>query len=334
MDAQRIEIVTPVPPRRVHNGNRTTADRWRALLGALGHEVVVTGGWSGRPVDVLVALHAHKSADAIHRFADAHPDASLVVALTGTDLYRDLEREPAAERALRRADALVVLQERAMARLPVGLHERTHVIHQSVGAAPTPPPAREDIVEVAVVAHLREVKDPFLAARAVRLLPSDSRIEVVHCGAGMDDGWEERARREAADNPRWHWLGERPWSESLELIGRARLLAVTSRLEGGANVVSEALAMGTPVLATEIEGSVGLLGEAYPGYVPVGDARALATALRRFEREPEFCASLRRRVEARRSLVDPERELAAWRELLERVTGAPPRSNGPMPKVS
>jgi putative glycosyltransferase (TIGR04348 family) len=315
----RLEIVTPAPPREVHNGNRTTAERWRRLLAELGHDVVVTDAWSGEPADVLVVLHARKSAESAERFAAAHPDRALVVALTGTDLYRDLDGAPEAQRVLRRADALVVLQERGVARVPAELRDRVHVIHQSVVPPAEQPPPRDDVFEVAVVAHLREVKDPFLAARAVRRLPAESAVEVVHVGAPLDDGSREEAEQEDAINPRWRWLGEHSHEETLRLVGRARLLAITSRLEGGANVVTEAAAVGTPVVATRIDGSVGLLGDDHPGYVPVGDADALATALRRAETDPVFYAALQRSTDALRPLVEPAAERSAWDRLLAKL---------------
>lgn len=319
MTRYRIEIVTPTPPREVHNGNRTTAERWRGLLTELGHTVAVTDEWSGDPVDVLVALHAHKSATSIRAFADAHPDRGLVVALTGTDLYRDLDQAPEARQVMRRAGALVVLQERGVERVEADLRDRVHVIHQSVVPPAELLPARDDVFEVVVVAHLREVKDPFLAAQSTRHLPAESRIEVVHCGGALDAEAQEHAEREAASNPRWRWLGAQPPATTLQLVARARLLAITSRLEGGANVISEALAVGTPVIATEIDGSVGLLGAEYPGYVPVGDAEALADRLRRAEQDPAFYARLQRHTDALQPLVEPVAERSAWDRLLTKL---------------
>lgn len=314
----RVEIVTPAAPKSVHNGNRTTAERWSAMLAELGHDVSVTAAWSGAPVDALVALHARKSAASVRGFAEAHPDRPLVLALTGTDLYGDLGDlgDPDAQQALRCADALVVLQARAVASVPADVRERVRVIHQSVEVPTDRTRPRDDVFEVLVVAHLREVKDPLLPARAALALPADSRIEVVHCGAGLDPGWTQRAQAEAASNPRWRWLGAQPREEVLRLLARARLLVIPSRLEGGANVVSEAIAVGTPVLATRIEGSMGLLGEDYPGYVRVGDAEALAQQLRRAEVDPSFYADLTRRTASKRDLVEPARERGAWAQLL------------------
>lgn len=311
----RVHLVTPAPPRTSF-GNRITAQRWARILTGLGHDVTVALDWQGDPADLLLALHARRSAPAIARFADARPGAPIVVALTGTDLYRDLATSAAARRSLELADALVVLQELAVEELPRHLRGRTHVVHQSVPSPSARAPRPDGELAVLVLAHLRGVKDPLLPAEASRLLPRGSRVRVTHLGAALDDGMADRARREAAANPRYDWLGERPRAEALDRLAASHLLVLSSRLEGGANVVSEALAFRTPVLATRIPGSVGLLGADYPGYFPVGDAPALAGLLRRAEAEPDFYAALEHHVDARAVLVDPASERTAWAELL------------------
>lgn len=319
MSTLRIEVVTPAP-RDSHHGNRVTAERWARLLTALGHQPVLTTEWSGQPVDALVALHARRSARSAREFAAAHPGRPLIVALTGTDLYRDLADSPEVSNTIALADALVVLQSRAVEAVPAHLRDRVHVIHQSFVATPTQPKAAPDRFDVVLLAHLRAVKDPFLAAEATRLLPLSSRVRVIHCGAPIDPGTAERARAETAANPRYRWLGDVPREDALRHLATARVLLLTSRLEGGANAVSEALAAGVPVLSTLVDGSVGLLGDDYPGYVEVGDAAGLARALHRAETDPAFLAELAGHVRARRELVDPDRERRAWADLLARVT--------------
>lgn len=315
-----VEIVTPAPPRS-HNGNRVTALRWARVLGDLGHDVAVTTEWSGAAVDVLVALHARRSAPAVRAFAATYPQRPVVVALTGTDLYRDLADSPEAREAMEAATALVVLQPLARATVPAHLRARTHVIHQSVTVPDAAPaPGGHGRFDVAFLAHLRAVKDPLLVAEAVRLLPEDCPVHVTHLGAALDAELGARAAAETAANPRYRWLGDRPRPEALTLLARSSLLVLTSHLEGGANVVSEALAAGTPVLSTRIDGSVGLLGADYPGYFPVGDAGELARLLHRAATDSAYLADLTGRVQARRGLVDPARERHAWAELLAAVT--------------
>ena len=136
--------------------------------------------------------------------------------------------------------------------------------------------------------HLRPVKDPFRTAQAARLLPADSRIRVLHLGGALSEDMAEQARAEAADNPRYRWFGEQPRGKAQRILSRCRLLSLTSQLEGGANVISEALAVGVPVVSSRIAGSIGLLGADYPGYFPFADTRALADLLHRAETDTEF----------------------------------------------
>jgi glycosyltransferase involved in cell wall biosynthesis len=167
--------------------------------------------------------------------------------------------------------------------------------------------------------HLREVKDPFRTAGAARLLHPASRIRVLHLGAALSAEMEHQARAEEAGNPRYRWLGELPRRQALRRLARCRLLSLTSLSEGGANVVSEAIAVGVPVVSSRIAGSIGLLGEDYPGYFPVGDTRALADLLGRAETETTFLADLQQRCQACRPLLEVDRERDSWRLLLQEL---------------
>ena len=85
-------------------------------------------------------------------------------------------------------------------------------------------------------------------------------------------------------------------------------MVISSNQEGGANVVSEAIVAGVPIIASDIPGNVGLLGAVYPGYYPVRDEQALADILWRAESEPKFLASLQRHVDKLRPKFTPEAE--------------------------
>jgi putative glycosyltransferase (TIGR04348 family) len=311
----RVCIVTPAR-RHTHLGNRVTAVRWGGHLRALGHQVSMTTAWEGEPADALVVLHARRSADSALRWRELRGAAPLVLALTGTDLYQDLPAGSAeAERSIALADRLVVLQPLALAALPPAAAAKARVVLQGAspprGVAPWAPPAPPRAL---VLAHLRAVKDPLLPAEAAGRLPPASRDEVVHLGAALDP--DAPARAEAAAGARWRWGGQVAHGEALRRLAGAWLLVVPSRLEGGANVVSEAIACGVPVLGSRVDGTVGLLGEEYPGYFPPGDAAALAALLLRCEREPAFRERLRAEVLARAPLHAPAREREAWRALL------------------
>jgi glycosyltransferase involved in cell wall biosynthesis len=333
------------------SGNRVTAARWAARLRELGHHVAIRSEYNGERGDVLVALHARRSATAVRRFHASHPQSPIVVVLTGTDVYGDLHGSAAAQGALELATRIVVLQRLALRELRRRWRRKSAVILQSavpggrraparplrqaraaargertgVGSRPRnsradrrPPPAPSTAL---VLAHLRAVKDPLRAAYAARLLPEESGWRVVHGGFAHDAGWARRARAEMRRNRRYAWVGEvsRPAAE--RLLARARVLVVPSRLEGGANVVSEAIAHGLPVLASRIPGNVGLLGERYPGYFPTGNAAALAVLLRRVESDLDFELCLRRHVQRLSSRFSPERERRDWQRLLAPLLG-------------
>jgi putative glycosyltransferase (TIGR04348 family) len=311
-----ILIVTPVVAAS-DSGNGVTARRWARLLTGLGHRVTVARRY---PTDgtftALIALHARKSAASVRAFRADRPHAPVVVAMTGTDLYPDLASTGVDAAVLAMADRVVVLQPDGIGQLPAALRHRARVVVQSAEAA-GPVPALADRFEVAQLAHLREVKDPLRLATAVRLLPASSRIMATHVGEAHDDADAEAARAESAANPRYAWLGPVPRGKALRLLARSRLLVLASRHEGGANVVSEALAAGTPMLSSRIPGSIGLLGPDYPGYFEAGDATDLAAKLHAAETDTDgFYRRLREHCAALQPMVDPRRERESWSRLL------------------
>lgn len=166
-------LITPAPPRSLR-GNRWTALRWARMLRELGHRVVIEEEYQGRRCDALVALHARRSFRSIDRFRREHPDAPLIVALTGTDLYRDIRTNPQARQSLAMASRLVVLQPLGVEELPARLRSRARVILQSAERPRGVVLPRKDVFDVCVMGHLRPVKDPFRAAKAARLLPGSS----------------------------------------------------------------------------------------------------------------------------------------------------------------
>jgi putative glycosyltransferase (TIGR04348 family) len=317
----RIAIVCPAPSGS-RLGNRVTAVRWRTLLSELGHEVHVTTETPQRPYDVLVALHAYKTAEAVRWSRARHAGRPIVVALTGTDLYRDIHVRPEARRSLQLADRLVVLHDRASKELPRDVRGKVRLIRQSAEHQRPAAPARKRAgLDVAFVAHLRDEKDPLRAALASRLLPEASRVRIVHAGRALDDAWARRALAEQAENRRYVWLGEVSPRRARGLIAGSQALVLTSLVEGGANVLGEAIVAGTPVLSTRIPAAVSALGSGYTGFFPVGETAALARLLRRFEEDRVFRVELRRRVRSRRPLFRERAEKAAWRSLLAELTG-------------
>ena len=330
-------LVTPAA-RGSRQGNRTTALRWAALLRSLGCRVRVATDWNCAPADLLVAVHARRSAGAVRRFRARHPRRPIVVALAGTDLYLDGLRHRTVRGALEAATRIVVLNRLARRRLPVALARRTRVILQSAPAAAraarrrssatTRPIGRFDVL---VLAHLRLVKDPMRAAHAARLLPGTSRVRVVQFGGARSAALAASARAEMRRNPRFVWRGDRPRAQTLAALARARLVVVSSRAEGGSNALSEALVAGVPVLATRVEGNVGLLGSRYSGLFEPGDTRGLSRLLARAETEARFLARLRKDVRRAARALRPAAERRAWAALLTEVV--PPRGADRPPRL-
>lgn len=311
----KVCLVTPARPG-ARTGNGVTARRWARILRDLGHRVEVTQEYAGGTGDVLVALHARRSAGSIERFHERREAAPIVLALTGTDVYGDLATDAEAQRSLALADRYIVLQPLAVDQLPPAFRSRCHVVFQSATAPPGRFTPRPGVFDVAVLAHLRPVKDPLRAAAASRLLPATSTVRVLHAGGTITPAAAHEAQAESAVNPRYRWLGDLPRWKAMRLLARSHLLALTSRTEGGANVVSEALACRVPVVSSRIPGSVGMLGPDYPGYYEVGDTEGLASLLYEAERPGGSYAALQDACRRLAGLVEPAREREAWSQLL------------------
>ena len=308
-----------VLPPRAPGGNRTTALRWARILRGEGWRVARAPGRHAPGADLIIALHATKTADAVAALRRAHPGAPVVLAATGTDLYVDLPAgDPVTAAALADADRILVLQERALEALPPGLRDRARVVHQSTPTL-VPAPAPDDArFEALMLAGVRAVKDPECARDAVGRLPRDSAVSLDHFGPDLDPALSARL----TPTLRYTYGGPLRRAAALHRLARARLLVSPSREEGGANVVTEAFAQGTAVLAARSDGALGLVGEDHAGLFDAGDAQALADLLLRCEREPAFLAALEARSRERAWMADPERERDAWRALL-RELGAP-----------
>lgn len=325
----KISIITPAPPNSRY-GNRVTALRWAHILRRLGHSVNVKQDYGGAHLDLLIALHALRSHASIARVHRDHPDIPIVVALTGTDLYHDLQRSKHAQQSLDFATRIVVLQPKALEALRPRWREKTHVIYQSVEAPTDKTPtsrtrpgasAARQTFDVCVIGHLRTVKDPFRAAMAARMLPVSSCIRVIQVGAAMTPQQELRALAQMKTNPRYRWLGEQTPARTRRTMSRSRLSVLSSRLEGGANALGEAIVAGIPVLASRIPGSVGILGDDYPGYFKTGATAELARLMTRAETDAAFLDELKRDCDQLVELFDPVREEASWLELLDKLSG-------------
>jgi putative glycosyltransferase (TIGR04348 family) len=275
-------IVTPALAD-ANNGNWQTARRWAQLL--RGHyRVRLSKTWTGDSAedgrtDALLALHARRSADSIAAWARLRPGRALVVALTGTDLYRDIAHDASAQRSLALAHRLIVLQDQGPRDVPEAWRDKCRVVFQSSTRRCTLVKTTQHLRAV-MVGHLREEKSPQTIFEAARLIEPDEHILIDHLGQALDPALGEAARATQAACPHYRWLGGVSHGEARDRIQRAHVLLHPSRMEGGAHVIIEAVLSGTPVLASGVPGNVGMLGADYAGYFPPGDAAQLAALLR------------------------------------------------------
>ena len=319
--------MTPAPAGS-RRGNRVTAERWVVRLAELGIRAEVVERFADEPFDVLVVLHAGRGAASVRRYRELHPHRPLVVAVTGTDVYTDTFAPADVEFSLAAADRVVALQRQTAADLPAAVRPKVRVIHQSAEPPLRRESPRADVFEIAVVGHLRPVKDPFRAAEASRLLAPSSRVRILHLGEAMSGDMADRARREAATNPRYQWLGDLAHEDALAVMSRCRLLALTSLSAGGPAVIPEAIVAGVPVIASRVAGCVGMLGDDYPGLFPPGDTQTLAELFRRAEVDPDFYRVLAAACDRLRPLFRPDAERVAWPSLLPEL-GIAPTKGGP-----
>ena len=296
-----------------------TALRWQRFLEELGYSVGVTESWSGGDAGLLIALHAYRSHQSIVEFKKKYPNRHIVLILTGTDLYRDMKNHGEVIQSMEMADQLITLQSSALDLIPASLRYKAQVIYQSVEIGTTDSVAKEDFL-VSIIGHLREEKDPFCIARSLPLLPADSKITVRHLGQAMNSEMKDLAKHFNATIDRYQWIGEVSHADALRMLSESRLMVISSRMEGGAHVVSEAIALGIPVIASDIPGNRGLLGEDYPAYYPVANESALANLLYRSETMPTFYASLQKYIDLRKELIKPAREKQSIQELVSTLT--------------
>jgi putative glycosyltransferase (TIGR04348 family) len=318
-----VALITPALAA-ANNGNWQTAQRWARLL-ASDYEVRLMKDWDGAPADVMLALHARRSASSIAAWSATWSVSRrpLAVALTGTDLYRDVPNADAdALRSLALADRLIVLHEGAPDDVPAAQRAKCVVCFQSTAARKVLAKTSRHL-RALMVGHLRAEKDPRTAFAAMRLLAQRGDILLDHIGAPLDEALGREAATLMREQPRYRWLGALPHAATLRRIQRAHVLVHPSAMEGGAHVVMEAVRCGTPVLASRVSGNVGMLGRDYRGYFEPGDAAGLAASLMRLRDDPAMLQGLRAQCDQRSPLFEPAREQATLKDVMAQLLETP-----------
>ena len=276
-----VGIVTPAWAD-ANNGNWQTARRWALMLSAH-YRVQLLRQWPAAEAsvapDVLIALHARRSAASIAAWATQYPHRPVLLALTGTDLYRDIEHDASAQQSLALAHRLIVLQEAGPQQLPHAYQHKCSVVFQSSTSRKTLAKTQQHL-NVVVVGHLRVEKSPQTVFEIAQALTPNDGIRITHLGAALDPALGHAAQTTAQNLPHYRWMGGVSHAQARQHIQRAHVLLHPSRMEGGAHVIMEAITSGTAVLASKVPGNIGMLGAHYTGLFEWGDAAGACHLLR------------------------------------------------------
>ena len=140
---------------------------------------------------------------------------------------------------------------------------------------------------------------------------------LIHIGGALEPALAEQAEKTQQLYSRYHWLGNVAHAATRQRLKRSQLMVITSKMEGGANVIIESVTSGVPVLASDISGNRGMLGENYAGYFPLGDSIKLAQLIDRAASDKNFYKRLQAQCAARAPLFSPERERAALLKVVD-----------------
>ena len=324
---RRVLLACPYPfesPR----GNSVSANRILEILKELGNTAIPISGRTSLEDkgELLIALHARKSATAIESFHAKYPQRPVIILLTGSDLYADLDGPPEnrsiMQRTLTLATRLVVAQAASIKDIPEAYRKKARVVPKSLLIEV---PANQESssagpLKIVLPSHLRPAKAPLLVLDTLALLPDSLDVKVDHYGHAEDPELGQAALK-ASEIPgaRYRWHGNKPHEEVLAAFAHADLLLNTSQVEGGANVLCEAIQMGLPCLATSIPPNAGMLGEDYAGLYPMDDAHALARLIERSTTDSTFLPDLAEATALRAPLFSREAERTAWQDIIEKA---------------
>jgi len=298
-------------------GNSVTAKRIERLMRDRGVEAEAIHTERVECADSIIALHAIKTSSVVLKFAEENPDGKIHVVLTGTDIHQGIhEQKDLAEKVFRVADTLVVSHPECIHEVPSSWRAKVKVIYPSVEI---PDGLTKKVFRqptFTCLAHLRQVKNSHQLARALELIPN-KELKAILLGNALENSESKIAQNHARRDQRFSWVEGVGREEALSYMKGSTATLNTSLLEGGANTVVEAIALGVPVLASRIDGNVGLLGADYKGLYDVRDDKQLANLIQKCLECTEFTRGLKAQLKERSSLFSTESEMNSWIELLQ-----------------
>lgn len=300
-------------------GVNSQTDRLRRVSEKLGFEAsVVPENYQHEANTAAIFLQAVDSQPGLRRAKAA--GAKTVLILTGSDINVHLKGDEARKAEIfSTCDVIVCMHPLIKRKVPKQFQDQLHFIRQSFDDSAQPATARLTKA-FSYVANIRRIKRPETVLRAADFL-RDTDLEIVHAGGVWGEEyscWPNYNGLPHAQN--YRWLGGQTHAESLALIGSSRATIVASEAEGGSNVLSEAIVLGTPVITSNNECCVGLLGSNYPGIFDIGDSRGLSELIRRAAFDEDFYSDLVARTSELRSGFTFDTEVAAWREVFANMS--------------
>lgn len=296
-------------------GNTVTAKRIERLLCSAGHDATARQTDTPPPADVQISLHAFKTAAASTAFKNQNPDGRLFVYLTGTDLHGGIDQRPdLADRVLGLAERLIVAQPACLSDLPEKWRSKTTVIYPSIELPDLPAVEMPKVPLFTNVGHLREVKDSHQMFRALQMIRDDCMA--MSLGVALDRSDGQQALIHQRQDKRYHWRNDCDRSEALAWMSNSVATINSSFSEGGANSVLEAIHLNVPVLASDIAGNRGFLGDDYGGYFQSADTASLAALMQKCLNDRAFVDHLKQQLQNRRPLFTADQEVASLKRLL------------------
>lgn len=290
----KVAMITPYYQQQTR-GNAVTVRRIERNLAAAGCDVRVFSMEEWR-MGGLRQRVAEFSPDCIHAFHALHggiPAREMaeelgvpyVVTLTGTDLYsaEDVNTGSTMLRVLSDAASLVVFHESLRQRILRILSQPAPpvtVIPQGVDLPGSVPPEVEGDFVFLLPAGLRTVKNVLFPLRPLQSLYDRYHGIRFHiAGPMLDNDYGAQVLQTLGEYPFARWLGEITFDEMPAFYGRSHVVLNSSVSEGGmSNSLLEAMALGRPVLASDIEGNRSLVHDGDNGLLYGSEEEFLSKA--------------------------------------------------------
>lgn len=298
-------------------GNSVTAKRLEKLFLNHGLDAKAVHTKRAERADALIALNGIETAELILKFTEDFPESAIHVILTGTDMHVGIHEQPQlAERVFAAASSLVVAHPECIHEIPEKWQSKIKVVYPSVEIPSGLQAKQFDRITFSCLGHLRPVKNSHQMWRAMQLVSAPD-FQAFLLGAALESKDGALAEQHRDSDARFDWRADLTRPAALEFLMGSVATLNTSYLEGGANSVAEAIVLGIPVLASDIDGNRGLLGSDYAGLYPVKSDEALASLMKKIISCEDFRETLKTQLKERAGLFTADKELVGWVNILE-----------------